>query len=359
MRLNVCIIIGTRPEIMKLYPVITELKKKKIQYFVIHTGQHYSYELDEVFFRNLQLEKPDFNIKVGSKSPGNQTGLMISRIEKILQKNKPDVVLVPGDTNTTLAGAIAAKKLDIPVGHIEAGLRSFDETMPEEWNRRMVDHCCDLLFAPTKISQGFLRDENIPKNKIFVVGNTIVDAVLKNTKHAKKSKILTKLEIKPKKYFLVSIHRKENVTNPKRFKDLIKSLKLLKKEFGVPIIFPIHPRTKKAAKDYQISLEGINLINPADYFDFLQLQMNAQLVLTDSGGVQEETCILKVPCVTLRDNTERPESVKVGASVIAGTNPQNILKCAKKMIKKKRNWKNPFGDGDSGEKIVSILLKKF
>ena len=350
--MKIAIILGTRPEIIKMAPIIDELRQKKIKHFIIHSGQHYSYNLDRVFFEQLSLPKPDYKLEVGSTSPGKQTALIISRAEKILEKNRPDIVLVQGDTNTVLGGAIAARKLDIPVGHVESGLRSYDESMPEEWNRILTDHCSDFLFAPTKKAQQILLGEGISKKKIFLTGNTIVDSVKQNLKK------IDKLDIFPKEFFLVSLHRQENVDNSKRFKNIIQGLKKIKKEYNVPIIFPIHPRSKKMARKFKIDLKGINVIKPVNYLKFLYLQKNARLVLTDSGGVQEESCILKIPCVTLRDNTERPETLEVGSNLLAGSNPKNILLCTKKMLGRKRNWRNPFGDGKSASRIVKIIQDK-
>lgn len=358
MRLRVCVVLGTRPEFMKMAPVIRELENRKIEHFVIHTGQHYSFVLDRIFFENLRLKDPDYNLNVGPKSPGHQTGTMISKMDKILQARKPSIVLVPGDTHTTLAGAIAARKLDIPIGHIESGLRSYDELMPEEWNRRMVDHCSDFLFAPTRVARGVLVGEGIPSSRIFVTGNTIVDAVMQNLKYVKNSNVMERFRLTTNNYFLTSIHRKENITNYVRLKNLIEGLKLLNEKIGIPVIFPIHPRTKKIGDRLKIDFGKIRLVKPVGYFDFLKLETNARVVLTDSGGVQEETCTLRIPCVTLRYNTERPESVHVGANIIAGTEPHRILKCTKEMLKRKRDWKNPFGNGKAAKKIIDIISEK-
>ncbi|MDH3204495.1 MAG: UDP-N-acetylglucosamine 2-epimerase (non-hydrolyzing) [Nitrosopumilus sp.] len=353
--MKIALILGTRPEIIKMAPVITELERKRIKYFIIHSGQHYSYNLDKIFFRQLSLPRPDYKLDVGSTSSGEQTGLIISRVEKILKKDRPELVLVQGDTNTVLGGAIAAKKLGIPVGHIEAGLRSYDERMPEELNRKLTDHCSDFLFVPTIKSRDILLREGISKKKIFLTGNTIVDSVKWNINEINNSK---KFKTMPKKYFLVSLHRQENVDNSKRFKNIVNGLKKIKKEYMIPIIFPIHPRSKKMAKKYKIDFKGIDIIAPIDYLRFLHLEKNAFLILTDSGGVQEESCILKVPCVTLRDNTERPETIEVGSNIIAGDNPEKILLCVNKMLKQKRNWVNPFGDGNAASKIIKIIQNK-
>lgn len=355
--MRIALVLGTRPEIIKMAPVLYELKKRKIDHFVIHSGQHYSYELDLVFFEQLRLSRPQYRLDVGSQSPPTQIAQIIEGVGSILEKKKPDVVLVQGDTNTVLGGAIAAKSCHIRLGHIEAGLRSYDGVMPEETNRRLADHCSDFLFAPTAHSRDILLGEGIDKKKIFVTGNTIVDSVYHNLSNARID-VLTRLGILPEKYFLASIHRQENVDDKKRFSNLVRSLQELGKKFGVPVVYPIHPRSKKMAKRFGIGLDNITVIEPVDYFAFLVLQKNARLVLTDSGGVQEESCILGVPCVTLRNNTERPETIHVGANIIAGTTPSTIIAAAKKMLGRTKPWKNPFGNGHSAGRIVDILKRQ-
>jgi UDP-N-acetylglucosamine 2-epimerase (non-hydrolysing) len=354
--LKICIILGTRPEIVKCSPIIRELEKQNLPYFILHTGQHYTYQMDKVFFEQLNLKQPKYNLNVGSKTHGQQTGEMIIGIEKILQKQNHNIALVQGDTNTVLAGAIAAVKLDIKIGHIEAGLRSYDPKMPEEINRVLADHCSDYLFAPTDHSKAILLKEGIEEKKIFMVGNTVVDAVHQNLKIAKsKTQNLNLLGVKSGQYLLVTAHRQENVDDKTRFTGIIKGLQQIQNELKTPIIYPIHPRAKKQLEKFNINTNGITLIAPLDYLTFLLLQSKAKLVLTDSGGLQEETCILGVPCITLRDNTERPETLEVGSNVLAGTKPQRILKAATTSIKQKRNWVNPFGDGKTGQKIINIL----
>jgi UDP-N-acetylglucosamine 2-epimerase (non-hydrolysing) len=306
----------------------------------------------------LKLPEAKYNLEVGSGAHGEQTGRMMAGIEKVLMEEKPDAVLVQGDTNTVLAGALAAVKLGIEVGHVEAGLRSYDRRMPEEINRVLTDHCSDYLFAPTEKAKNILRHEGIPESSIFVTGNTIVDAVHQNLKIANERKTLEELDIEPKGYFLVTAHRQENVDDPVRFAGIQKGLEMLSKEFNATVIYPIHPRSRKKIQGFGIKTNGsIRLIEPVDFLDFLQLESNARLVLTDSGGVQEETCILGVPCVTLRDNTERPETVEVGSNMLAGTEPEIIMKCARMMVEKGNDWKNPFGDGRAAERIVRVLKK--
>ena len=354
--MKISIILGTRPEIIKFSPIIRECERLSLNYFILHTGQHYSYNMDKVFFEQLELQKAKYNLDVGSGTHGKQTGKMIIGIEKILQREKPDVTLVQGDTNTVLAGAIAAVKLGIKVGHVEAGLRSYDQRMPEEINRVLADHCSDYLFAPTQGSKATLLKEGIEERKVFMVGNTVVDAINQNLEIANsKTQVLNLLGVESGQYILATAHRQENVDDKTRFTGIIQGLQQIQKELKVPLIYPIHPRAKKQLEKFGINANGITLIEPLDYLAFLQLQSKAKLVITDSGGVQEETCILRVPCITLRDNTERPETLEVGSNILAGTEPPIILKAAKTSLKKKRNWANPFGDGKNGQKIVNIL----
>ena len=358
-KIKIAIILGTRPEIIKMSSVIWECEKQGFNFFILHTNQHYSKNLDRIFFRELELPRPKYNLNIGSGTHAEETGKMLVGIEKVLTKEKPDIVLVEGDTNTVLAGALAAVKLHIKVGHVEAGLRSYFKEMPEEINRILTDHCSDFLFAPTKKAKEILLREGISEKKIFITGNTIVDAVYQNLKLAqKKAKILKKLRLEKEKYFLLTLHRQENVDKKERLKGILKGLELVYKKNNLPIIYPIHPRTEKMIKKFKLKIpRGVKLIEPVGFLDFLQLEVNAKLVLTDSGGVQEETCILKIPCVTLRDNTERPETLKVGSNVLVGVDSQKILKCVSEIVDKKRNWENPFGSGKAGENIISIIKK--
>ena len=354
----ISIVLGTRPEIIKMSPVIRECEEKGLDYFILHTGQHYSYEMDRVFFDELELPQPKYNLDVGSGTHAEQTGRIMIGVEKVLMKERPDIGLVQGDTNTTLAGALAAAKLQIKVGHVEAGLRSFDRRMPEEINRVLTDHISDYLFAPTENAKQNLLREGLDGSRIYVTGNTIVDAVYQNLKIAKKKvNVLKDLGLKSEGYFLVTAHRQENVDVKERLKGILKGLELIHQEFSMPVVFPMHPRTRRRIREFGLSLDGIEVINPLGFLEFLQLEANARLVLTDSGGVQEETCILKVPCVTLRDNTKRPETLEVGSNVLAGTNPESILESVRIMLDRERSWENPFGDGRAGERIVRIILK--
>lgn len=351
------IILGTRPEIIKMSPIIRECEQKGIEYFILHTGQHYSYEMDRTFFDELELPEPKYNLDVGSGTHAEQSSRIMVGIEKILLEENPDIVLVQGDTNTVLAGALTAVKLHIPIGHIEAGLRSYDRRMPEEINRVIADHMSDFLFAPTDTALQNLRKEGIDDSKIFVTGNTIVDALFQNMKIAQsRSTLLQKLNLTKGQYLIVTAHRSENVDDKHILYRLISGIRKVQEIFKFPVIFPMHPRTQKMMKEFGISTQGITILDPVGYLDFLKLEAHARLILSDSGGVQEEACILRVPCVTLRENTERPETVEVGANILAGSDPERIVDCAMTMVSNMRNWSNPYGDGRAGEMIMRILV---
>ena len=358
--MGIVIILGTRPEIIKMSPIIRKCRELGLDYFIIHTGQHYSYNMDKLLFEQLELPKPKYNLEVGSGTHGEQTGKMLAGIEKILLEENPDIVLVEGDTDTVLAGALAAHKLQIKIGHVEAGLRSYDRRMPEEINRILTDHCSDLLFPPTEKSKETLLKEGFDEKTIFMTGNTIVDAVYQNLELAnKKVDILKDFNLKQNNYLLITAHREENVDVKENLDRILKGVELLSEEIKLPVIYPIHPRTRKRIQEFNLSIpERIKLIEPTGFLEFLQLEANTKLILTDSGAVQEEACILKIPCVTLRDNTERPETIDVGGNILAGTNPEKILECSKIMLNKERNWENPLGDGKAGERILRIITKK-
>lgn len=358
--MKISIVLGTRPEIIKFSPIIRVCERLGLDYFILHTGQHYSYSMDRVFFEQLELPSAKYDLDVGSGSHAEQTGRMLIGIERVLLKETPDVVLVEGDTNTVIAGALAAVKLGLEVGHVEAGLRSHDKSMPEEINRILADHCSDILFAPTNRSKRILLGEGISRDKIFVTGNTIVDAVHQNLEISKrKADPLDSLCFGYKSYFLATVHRQENVDDAKRFEGILKGLKMVHEESGLPVVYPIHPRARKRLNAFDLKTDAVEIIDPLDYLSFLQLQSNAKLVFTDSGGVQEEACILGVPCVTLRDNTERPETLEVGSNVLAGTDPHRIVESTRLMVNHQNSWENPFGNGKAGERIVQILKENF
>lgn len=368
---KLCFIFGTRPEIIKLSPVIKACEDSNISFFVLHTGQHHSPEMDRIFIKELDLKEPKYAMKIRSKGALKQAehiGKMLAKIEQIIIDEKPSCVLTQGDTNTALAGTLTANRiamteaftgLSIKTAHVEAGLRSYDRSMPEEVNRFVADHLSDYLFCPTKKELTILREEGIHRNKLYVTGNTIVDAVRRNAQLAKQRKAkLRQQGLLGEAHFLLTLHRQENVDVKSRFSNIISGLRKVYKQFRLPIVFPIHPRTVAQLKKHSITIPAfVRTIKPIGYLDFLCLQIHADLILTDSGGVQEEACILKVPCVTLRDNTERPESVDVGANIIAGVTPDGILNAASVMLNRKRNWRNPFGDGKASERIIKRVTR--
>ncbi len=353
------IILGTRPEIIKMSPIIRECESRSIPYFTIHTGQHYSYEMDRIFFSDLELPEPGYNLDAGSGLHGEQTAKILSGVEKILLDKKPDVVLVQGDTNTVMAGALAAAKLHIPVAHVEAGLRSFDRRMPEEINRIIADHISEFLFAPTETARKYLKREGIPDEKIHVTGNTVVDAVFQDLEIAqKKREISPGLEgLEKGNYIVVTAHRAENVDVKEHLQGILEGLEGVHNETGMQVVFPVHPRTEKMMREFGLTAEGVRFVKPVGYLEFLRLEAGARLVLTDSGGLQEEACILGVPCVTLRENTERPETIDAGSNVLAGTSTTTIIEKSRMMLTKKPDWKNPFGDGHAGKYMVDILVE--
>jgi UDP-N-acetylglucosamine 2-epimerase (non-hydrolysing) len=364
---TVAVILGTRPEIIKLGPVILALKKSRTKFFLIHTGQHYSMKMDGQFFKDLGLPRPRYsNRRFGRMhhglSHGEQTAEILRFVEKILIKEKPRCIIVEGDTNTVLGAALVARKLGITVAHVEAGLRSKDWRMPEEHNRVMTDHISDLLFAPTRTAAQNLRRENV-RGMIQVVGNTIVDAVLQNRKRAIHRGILERLRLSPGRAFILcTLHREENVDDRENVRGFRQTLETVAERFQLPIVFVVHPRTR-----HRLELFGefeaikripqMRLVEPVGYLDFLCLLASCRLTLTDSGGVQEEACILRVPCVTLRHNTERPETVKVGGNLIAGMVPESVSRCVAMMLRRPRNWNNPFGDGRTSRRIVRVLIR--
>ncbi|MFH0968371.1 MAG: UDP-N-acetylglucosamine 2-epimerase (non-hydrolyzing) [Methanobacteriota archaeon] len=351
----ISIIMGTRPEIVKVSPVIRACIAHNVPYTLLHTGQHYSYEMDRIFFEELSLPVPDHHLDVGSGMHAEQTGAIMAGIEKIYHEFRPDITLVQGDTNTVLAGSLTAAKMHIPVGHIEAGLRSYDRSMPEEINRIVTDHISEFLFAPTETSSKNLISEGISESNIFITGNTVVDALVQNQKFAReKTSILQNLDLVPDQYLLVTAHRAENVDDPLRLQGIISGITEVSEAYDLPVIFPMHPRTRKMMQEFEIPYGHLTIIPPVGYLDFLQLETYARLILTDSGGVQEEACILQVPCITLRENTERPETVDIGANTLAGSASERIYSAAETMIRASRTWENPYGDGRAGERIIDI-----
>lgn len=363
--MKIGIVLGTRPEIIKMAPVIDEIKRNNSELVLIHTGQHYDINMSKQFFIDLDLPLPQYNIGIGSNTAIKQISIIISKLEEILKKEEVDIVLVQGDTNAVVAGALAANKLKIPVGHVEAGLRSFDKNMPEEINRLVADSCSTLYFVPTKETGINLLNEGISHKSIYVTGNTVVDACKRNINLAlKNSKI--KDEIKFNNYIALTLHRAENVDDDERLINIVNSL------INLPynIVFPIHPHTRKSLEKLDLykkieESEHIQIIKPLGYLDFLYLISQATLALTDSGGVQEEAITLDVPCVTLRYNTERPETITCGGNVLAGTESEEITRNISNILNNESVYesmssaKNPYGDGDSAKQIYSIIEEHY
>jgi len=352
--MKVATIVGARPQFIKLAPLSQRLRLK-CKEILIHTGQHYDYEMSKIFFDELGIPTPDYHLEIGSDSHGAQTGKMLIKTEEVLIKEKPDVVLVYGDTNSTLAGALAPAKLNIPIGHIEAGLRSFDRTMPEEINRVVTDHLSSFCFAPTQTAVNNLKKEGI-ENGVYLTGDVMYDAALKGIEIAKaNSQILAKLKIEEKGYFLVTLHRASNTEIFNNLSSIVEALI----EIDEKVIFPLHPRTQKALADYRLldKLEGkshLIITPPMGYFDFLLLEYYAKKILTDSGGIQKEAYFFKVPCITLRENTEWIETVEDGWNILVGTN-KDLIHQALAKFNPNSHQRNVFGDGKASEKIVKIL----
>ena len=354
--MKIAIVVGTRPEIIKLAPVVRACLDRGVPYLLLHTGQHYSFELDGVFFAELGLPAPHRNLEVGSGSQSYQLAAVIEGLAPVLVEERPDVVLVEGDTNSVLAAALAANKSGIAVGHVEAGLRSYDRRMPEELNRVLTDHLADWLFAPTPGARDILRGEGLPASRIHVTGNTVVDELLLQRLRADRPGLAERFGVTPGRYALATVHRAENVDDDGRLRSILAGLDAAGRALGIPVLAAFHPRTTARMAALGLAASGtLRGLPPLGYLDFLGLHAAAALMLTDSGGLQEEACCLRVPCVTLRDNTERPESVAVGANVLAGADTEAIVACARAMAAKPRTWENPFGDGMSGLRIVDLL----
>jgi UDP-N-acetylglucosamine 2-epimerase len=354
-KMKIITIIGTRPEIIKLSPLMP-IFDKEFNHKIVHTGQHYSYCMDKIFFEELKLRKCDYTFNIISNTPASQTGDMMRNIEEVLLKEKPELVVVQGDTNSTLAGALTASKLQIKIAHIEAGCRSFDRRMPEEINRILIDHCSDYLFTPDLTAFNNLIREGINKDNIHMVGNTSTDACLRVKDLLNWKELDESLE--KRNYILVTIHRQEN-TSPDNLKKIINSLNIISK--NIKIIFPVHLRTRKVLDENNIKIdENLILTDPLGYKDFIGLLANSKFIMTDSGGIQEEAAVLNVPCLILRDNTEWEYLVKIGKNVLLGTNEEKIIEHVNYFLNNEnelenmRNMKVKIKTGVSKE-ILSII----
>jgi UDP-N-acetylglucosamine 2-epimerase len=355
--MKIALVLGTRPQIIKSALFIHSAKKDQINLEVIHTGQHYDYEMTKAFFEELNLPDPLANLNVGSGTHAQQTGRMILRLEKHLVKGNFDLVVVPGDTNSALAGALTAVAMDLPVAHIEAGARSYDWHMKEEVNRVLIDHCSTLLFTPTRHCTQNLLKEGIPKEKISEAGDTMYDLLLKQREKLLDTTSLVKLNLKPKIYAFLTLHRRENVDVPDNLRTIMGAIMALK----FSVVFAIHPRTSMQLKKIKLynkikDQENVRILTPRGYHETLQLIRNARVVLTDSGGMQKEAFWLKTPCVTLRESTEWMETVELKANRLAGTKAEAILEATRMMANCKiGEVPNPFGDGNASEKILQAI----
>ncbi len=357
-------VVGARPNFMKIASIMKACKASRaIEPLLVHTGQHYDEKMSDLFFRQLGIPEPDINLGVGSASHAVQTANIIKAFEPVVLDYKPDAVLVVGDVNSTIACGLVAVKLGVKLIHIEAGLRSFDRSMPEEINRLLTDPISDFLFCTEQSGVDNLICEGIPKEKIFLVGNVMIDTLLDNKAKAKKSNILDKLNLNGDDFAALTLHRPANVDNPAVFGRILDALEVIQND--MPIIFPIHPRTRRNLKSFHLDkrfeeLSNLQLIDRLGYLDFLKLMTSARLVLTDSGGIQEETTILKVPCLTLRENTERPITAEIGSNQVVGTDPARITEGYKQVLNGHlRNFEiPPLWNGHTAKRIVDILLDK-
>jgi len=361
---KVAVVIGTRPGIVMLAPVVRALTRSGSSFFVVHTGQHYSPNMDAQFFEDLAVPQPAYRLEGVSEktSHGGQTALMLEGMESVFAEERPRLVLVGGDANTNLAGALAARKLGLGVAHVEAGERSFDWRMPEEHNRRMIDHISDLLFTSGPKGADNLRRESV-QGRIVETGNPIVDASRQHAEFAReKSGIFRELGVNAGDYAVLTTHREENVDFPGNLRGSLAGVSAAACELGVPVIFPVHPRTRKRLGEFGLSswaedLPGLRLIDAVGYLDFMRLVVGSRLVFTDSGGVQQEACIHHVPCVTLRENTEWTETLEIGANRLAGTAPERIRSAASEAANRRSDWPIPFGDGKAAERIVDASIQ--
>ena len=345
--MKVLSVVGARPQFVKCAPVSREVRKVHEE-VLVHTGQHYDYLLSEVFFSDLGIPAPDYHLDIGSGSHGVQTGRMLAAIEEAIAKEEPEIVLVYGDTNSTLAGALAAAKMHVPVAHVEAGLRSFDRRMPEEVNRVLTDHCSDLLFCPTATAVANLAAEGVTAG-VHLTGDVMVDALRENLPLAQER---STVDLPRKGYYLATVHRASNTDDPAALRAIMEAFARL----DAPVIFPVHPRTQKKLAGYGIEpAVNVRVVEPLPYFDMLALLSGARAVLTDSGGVQKEAYILEVPCVTLRENTEWVETVEDGWNILVGSDTNRIVAEAQKAGDARRQHSARFGDGHAAERIAAII----
>jgi len=362
--MKVMLVIGARPQIIKSAPIIHEASKDaEIEFQIVHTGQHYDFEMSRVFFSELELPDPVVNLGVGSGSHAWQTGKMLIELEKTIQALRPDLVLVPGDTNSTLAGALAAVKLHVPVAHVEAGARSYDMRMPEEVNRRLTDNCSRMLFATTENCVANLSKEGIRDDLIRLSGDSMYDALLRHMTEALRSRILDDLNLEAGEYAVLTAHRPENVDAAAALKGIMEAMIALSE---LSVVFPVHPRTMESLKAAGLlqrvrKAKNVRLVDPVGYHDMLRLVKDAEMIFTDSGGLQKEAFWLHTFCITLRKTTEWIETVELGANLLVGNDKERILRSAKDYLASKKLKKelaalpNPFGDGKASSKIIDAV----
>jgi UDP-N-acetylglucosamine 2-epimerase (non-hydrolysing) len=354
-------IVGARPNFMKMAPIIAALKKRPgAKQVLVHTGQHYDAKMSDVFFQDLGMPDPDVHLGVGSGSHAQQTARIMVEIEPVLLREKPDVVMVAGDVNSTIGVALVAAKLGQKVAHVEAGLRSRDWTMPEEVNRVLTDRLSDLLFTPSRDGDENLAGEGIDLSRVHFVGNVMIDSLRAALPRARESRIHHKLELKKGGYALATLHRPANVDDPVALARLVSALSEVAR--SLPVLFPIHPRTRarlEAEPQLRAKCAGIKLVDPLGYLDFLALTAEARLVMTDSGGIQEETTALGVPCLTLRENTERPVTVSVGTNQLVGTDPARVIPAAREVLegRGKKGSIPELWDGHAAERVADVLVR--
>ena len=351
--MKILTVVGARPQFIKAAPISRALSTAGHEEFLVHTGQHYDKNMSETFFEELNISEPDVNLGIGSGSHAYQTGQMLMKIETVIMDQCPDYVCVYGDTNSTLAGALAAAKLNVPVAHVEAGLRSFNQKMPEEINRILTDHLSCLLFCPTAVAVKNLEKEGITQN-VCLVGDVMYDSVKQNAERAvRQSTILEKLDVREQSYVLATVHRAENTDDPRRLKNIFNALGQLAHQ-GLHVILPLHPRTRKNLKSFVLSVKNLHIIDPVAYLDMLNLEQKARVILTDSGGVQKEAYWFGVPCITLRNETEWIETVETGWNTLAGCDQQRIVSAFKSALIQKRPAP-VFDDESATQKIVKQI----
>jgi len=362
MKKKIFIITGARPNFMKIAPLMREFRKhkKRFDILLVHTGQHYDFEMSGAFFKDLNIPKPDIYLGVGSASHAAQTAEIMIVFEKVVLKEKPNLVVVVGDVNSTLACSLVASKLNVKVAHVEAGLRSFDRAMPEEINRTITDSLSEYLFVSEESGLRNLKREGISSKKVHFVGNIMIDTLLHSMPLVNECNIAKKLDLSRNKYCVMTLHRPSNVDSKESLLEIYDILEVISQQ--IKIVYPIHPRTKKMIKKYKLlkkfnDLKALLIIDPLGYIDFIRLVKESKFVLTDSGGIQEETAVLRVPCLTMRKNTERPVTIEKGTNILVGRNKQRILETINKILQgKQKNARTPkFWDGETAKRIVKVL----